>query len=97
MNTAIAKRLLVVWVGLSLITLVYLGMDYAVDSAGVFRPSSVVTVGAIAIALIKVRLIFREFMEVRRAPALLARLTDLCVALIGATLLTAYFLGTALR
>ena len=42
-----------------------------------------VTVSAIVIALIKVRIIFREFMEVRHAPALLCRLTDAWVVLIG--------------
>jgi hypothetical protein len=41
-------------------------------------------------ALIKVRIIFREFMEVRHAPVLLCRLTDLWVVLTGATLLGCY-------
>lgn len=91
------KRLLVVWLALSLITLVYLGMDYAADRGGVFRPSAVVTTIAIVIALVKVRVIFREFMEVRHAPVLLARLTDLWVVLMGVGLLGSYFLGLALR
>jgi hypothetical protein len=51
----------------------------------------------IVIALIKVRIIFREFMEVRQAPVLLCRLTDAWVVLIGAALLGSYFIGTAIR
>ena len=91
------NRLLVVWLALSLITLVYLGMDYAADRGGVFRASAVVTTIAIAIALVKVRVIFREFMEVRHAPVLLARLTDLWVVVMGVSLLGSYYLGIALR
>lgn len=37
--------------------------------------------------------IFREFMQVRNAPTLLCRLTDLWVLMIGAALLGSYFLG----
>jgi hypothetical protein len=53
-------------------------------------------VSAIVIALIKVRIIFREFMEVRHAPALLCRLTDGWVVLIGVCLLGSYFVGSAI-
>ncbi len=52
---------------------------------------------AIVIALVKVRIIFREFMEVRHAPALLCRLTDAWVALMAVSLLGSYFVGVALR
>jgi hypothetical protein len=53
-------------------------------------------VSAIGIALIKVRIIFREFMEVRHAPAWLCRLTDAWVVLIGVCLLGSYFVGSAI-
>jgi Prokaryotic Cytochrome C oxidase subunit IV len=89
------KRLLIVWLVLSAMTLVYVWMDNSVDQNGTLRPSVVVTVSAIVIALIKLRIIFREFMEVRHAPALLRRLTDLWVVLIGVFLLGSYFIGTA--
>ena len=56
-----------------------------------------VTVSAIVIALIKVRIIFREFMEVRHAPALLCRLTDAWVLLIAVCLIGSYFIGMAIR
>jgi Prokaryotic Cytochrome C oxidase subunit IV len=89
------KRLLIVWLVLSAMTLVYVWMDNSVDQNGILRPSVVVTVSAIVIALIKLRIIFREFMEVRHAPALLRRLTDVWVVLIGVFLLGSYFIGTA--
>jgi hypothetical protein len=86
------KRLLIVWLVLSSLTLAYLWIDHSV-----LRPSALVTSSVIVIALIKVRIIFREFMEVRGAPALLCRLTDAWVILIAASLLSCYFIGSALR
>ena len=89
------KRLLLVWVILASLTLAYLWIDHSVD--GSLRASAVVTSGVIVIALIKVRIIFREFMEVRQAPALLCRLTDAWVILIAVSLLGSYFAGMAIR
>jgi hypothetical protein len=90
------NRLLIVWLILTSMTLVYVFMDQAVDQNGTLQASTVVTVSAIGIALIKVRIIFREFMEVRHAPALLCRLTDAWVVLIGVGLLGSYFVGSAI-
>jgi hypothetical protein len=89
------KRLLIVWLILTSMTLVYVWLDHLVDQNGSFEASTVVTVSAIAIALIKVRIIFREFMEVRHAPALLRRLTDGWVVLVGVCLVGSYFIGSA--
>jgi hypothetical protein len=89
------KRLLLVWVILASLTLAYLWIDHSVDGSA--RPSAAVTSSVIAIALIKVRTIFREFMEVRQAPVLLCRLTDAWVILIGASLLGCYFIGMQFR
>jgi hypothetical protein len=89
------KRLLVVWIVLASLTLAYLWIDHSVD--GSLRASAVVTSGVILIAVIKVRIIFREFMEVRQAPVLLCRLTDAWVVLIAVSLLACYFAGTAIR
>ncbi len=89
------KRLLVVWVILASLTLGYLWIDHSAD--GLLRSSAVVTSSVIVIALIKVRIIFREFMEVRQAPVLLCRLTDGWVILIGASLLGTYFSGILTR
>jgi Prokaryotic Cytochrome C oxidase subunit IV len=95
-STTFNKRLLIVWLILTSMTLAYVWMDHTVDQNGTLRASTVVTVSAIVIALIKVRIIFREFMEVRHAPALLCRLTDGWVVLVGACLLGSYFVGSAL-
>ncbi|MDT5257602.1 MAG: hypothetical protein QOD10_2682 [Mycobacterium sp.] len=89
------KRLLVVWVVLASLTLSYLWIDHLVGAT--LRASAVVTSGVIVIAVIKVRIIFREFMEVRQAPALLCRLTDAWVILIAVSLLGCYFAGMAIR
>ena len=96
MSATFNKRLLIVWSILSAMTLVYVWMDEAVDQNGTLRASTVVTVSAIGIALIKARIIFREFMEVRHAPALLCRLTDAWVVLIAVCLLGSYFVGSAI-
>jgi hypothetical protein len=89
------KRLLVVWVILSSLTLGYLWIDHSVD--GSLKSSAMVTSSVIVIALIKVRIIFREFMEVRNAPVLLCRLTDAWVVVVAVALLSSYFVGMQLR
>jgi hypothetical protein len=89
------KRLLAIWLVLSSMTLFYVWLDHSADRGGALQPSTVVSVSAIVIAMIKVRIIFREFMEVRHAPAMLCRLTDAWVLLVGACLLGAYFIGLA--
>jgi hypothetical protein len=89
------SRLLVVWLVLAALTVSYLWIDHSAD--GSLRSNVVVTSSVIVIALIKVRIIFREFMEVRQAPALLCRLTDAWVLLIAAGLFGSYFVGLALR
>ena len=95
MNAQPKRRPLIVWLILSAITLAYLALDRFVDHQGTYRASSVVTTIAILLALVKARLIFQEFMQVRNAPALLYRLTDLWVVLIGVALLGSYFTGLA--
>lgn len=87
------KRLLVVWLVLASLTLGYLGIDHA----DALRPSALVTSSVIVIALIKVRIIFREFMEVRNAPVLLCRLTDAWVLIMATVLLGTYFIGLQIR
>ncbi len=89
------KRLLIVWSILTFLTLVYVWLDNSADENGTLQASTVVTVSAIAIALIKVRIIFREFMEVRDAPVWLCRLTDGWVVLVAGCLLGSYFIGSA--
>ncbi len=85
------KRLLFAWLVLASLTLAYLWIDHTAD--GSLRSSALITSGVIVIALVKVRIIFREFMEVRQAPVLLCRLTDAWVVLIAVVLLGCYFIG----
>lgn len=86
------RRLLVVWLVLALLTLGYLWLDHSVS-----RASTAVTSSVIVIALIKVRIILREFMEVRDASAVLRRLTDAWVLLVAAGLFGSYFIGLAVN
>ena len=92
MNTGFEKRLVVVWLSLSAITLAQLSVG-SIDGQDGLAPNAAIAAGAIGIALIKVRIIFREFMEVRHAPVLLGRLTDLWIVLTGAILLGGYLAG----
>ncbi|WP_310773895.1 cytochrome C oxidase subunit IV family protein [Mycobacterium sp. Z3061] len=89
------RRLLVVWLVLAALTVSYLWIDHSANGSP--RSNVVVTCCVIVIALVKVRIIFREFMEVRQAPALLCRLTDAWVLLIAAGLFGSYFVGLALN
>ena len=92
-KTPFNTRLFVVWLILVAITAAYLWIDHAVSRHGVPTASTVVTVGAICLALIKVRIIMREFMEVRGAPRLLRRVADFWVVLMGAAMLAVYAVG----
>jgi hypothetical protein len=87
------KRLFGVWLVLVAISLAYLGIDRTATHRGIPTVSTVVTVGAICFALIKVRIIMREFMEVHTAPRVLRRLTDFWVLLMAVALLGTYFAG----
>ena len=94
-ETGFNKRLFVVWLILVAISLAYLWIDHEASHQGIPTASTVVTVGAICLAVIKVRIIMREFMEVRRAPRFLLRITDFWVVLMGVAMLGVYFAGRA--
>jgi hypothetical protein len=83
-------RLIFVLLALSAITLAQLGVG-----SQALAPNAAISVAAIGIALFKVRIIVREFMEVRHAPILLGRLTDLWIGIAGVSLLGCYFAGLA--
>ena len=95
METSFNKRLFVVWIVLVGITLIYLWIDTSADANGVLEASTAATVAAICLALVKVRIIMREFMEVRHAPRLLCHLTDGLVVLMGLAMLATYLVGRA--
>ena len=94
-ETSAKKRLLVAWVVVVVITVVYLWIDHSAGDHGVLVGSVAVTVAAIGLALVKFRIIMREFMDVRHAPPALRRITDLLVVVIAVALLTAYFVGSS--
>ena len=94
MHAGFEKRLIVIWLALSAITIMQLWVGSS-DGQAVLVHNSAIAASAIGIALVKVRIIIREFMEVRHAPVLLGRLTDLWVVLTGAILLGGYLAGTA--
>jgi hypothetical protein len=93
MARSVNIRLLIAWLALSALTLIYLWLDRTADENGLLAASTAVTVSAIVIALVKVRIIFREFMEVRHAPEFLCRITDAWVVIIAVCLLGAYVIG----
>jgi hypothetical protein len=89
------RRLVAAWAALVAITVGYLWIDHSADRHGLRVASTVVTGSAICLAMIKVRVIMREFMEVRGDTPLLARLANVLVVVIAAALLTVYFIGRA--
>lgn len=93
MGALLDKRLLAIWAVLVGITLVYLWIDTSADSDGVFIASTAATSAAICLALVKMRIIMREFMEVRYAPRLLRLLTDGLVIVMGVAMLSTYLVG----
>jgi hypothetical protein len=92
-NAGFEKRSIAIWLALSAITLLQLGIS-ALDGRAALAGKSAIAASVIGIALIKVRIIIREFMEVRHAPVLLGRITDLWVVLTGASLLAGHLAGT---
>jgi len=84
-------RLFLIWTLLAAITLLawWIGAHHGRDS---LRPDAAVALSAIAITIVKVRVIMREFMEVKRAPAHLKRITDAWLAVFGLAMIVAYFL-----
>lgn len=96
MRTLFDRRLFVVWLILVAISVSYLWIDHTAEHQGAPSASNVVTVSAICLALVKVRIIMREFMEVRGAPRLLCRLTDLWVLVMGVAMLGVYLAGRAI-
>jgi hypothetical protein len=95
-NLSAERRLAVAWLVVVVITLIYLVIDGSVDGNSVLRASTVASVAAIGLALIKVRIVMREFMVVRHAPRNLRTVTDALVLTMGVFLLGTYLVGRAI-
>lgn len=89
MQISTQSRLLLSWFGLSAVTLLawWIGAHHG---TGPLKPDLAVAFGAISITAVKVRVILREFMDVRHAPARLRHMSDALLALFIAALTTAY-------
>lgn len=96
MHLSAERRLAVAWLVVVAITLIYLAIDGSTDDHGVLRASTVASVAAIGLALLKLRIIMREFMDVRHAPRVLRTLTDALVITMGVFLLGTYLVGRAI-
>jgi hypothetical protein len=89
MQLSAARRIVLVWVLLSAMTLASWQLG-AARGHREFSPSTTVTVGIVVAAALKVWLIIRHFMEVRTAPVWLRRTTDGWLALLVASILALY-------
>lgn len=95
MTAAFEKRLGIVWAILTGITVVQY-VILTTRGQDLFNPNAVLTASVIVVSLVKVRLILTEFMEVRHAPVLLRRLTDLWLLTTIVALLGTYLAAPAL-
>jgi hypothetical protein len=86
------RRLAVAWLAVVAVTLIYL----LIDGSGISGASAVASVSAIGVALVKLRIIMREFMDVRHAPRVLRTLTDALVITMGVFLVGTYLIGRAI-
>ena len=93
MNSSTERRLAVAWVIVVAITLVYVMIDRSADGEHALAASTAASIGAIVLALVKLRIIMREFMDVRHAPKVLRTLTDALLVVMGLSLLGTYLVG----
>lgn len=89
-------RLNVAWVVLAIITVGYLAIDHFANNDGVPEASTVITLGAILLALLKARIIFSEFMDSRNAPRILRVATNLWILAMGTMLIGTYLVSQRL-
>jgi cytochrome b561 len=92
-NPSTERRLAVAWVIVVAITLVYVMIDRSADGEHALAASTAASIGAIVLALVKLRIIMREFMDVRHAPKVLRTLTDALLVVMGLSLLGTYLVG----
>jgi hypothetical protein len=96
MHRSAERRLAVAWLAVVAITLVYLVIDGSAADDGVLVASTAASIAAIVLALVKLRIIMRELMDVRHAPKALRALTDALLAVMAVSLLGTYLVGRAI-
>jgi Prokaryotic Cytochrome C oxidase subunit IV len=94
-NPSSRLRLSVAWLAVVAVTVGYVVIDRSVDRAGP-AASTAASVAAVGIALAKLRIVLREFMDVRHAPKALRTATDALVVGMGVVLLGTYLVGRML-
>ena len=92
MNPSSRLRLSVAWLVVVVVTVLYLVIDRSVAEAG-SAARTVASAAAVAIALVKLRIVLHEFMDVRHAPKSLRTATDALVVGMGVVLLGTYLVG----
>lgn len=90
------KRLVVAWALVVAVTLIYVVIDGSTDHDGILRAGAGTSIAAIVLSLAKLRIIMREFMDVRHAPRVLRTMTDALVVVMGVSLLGTYLAGRAI-
>lgn len=91
MRLTLQTRLFLMWLVLTAITLFAWWMG-AHHGKGPLKPDAAVAFGAISVTLIKVRVIMREFMDLRHAPVRLKRITDAWLIAFAGAMTVAYIL-----
>jgi hypothetical protein len=89
MRSLAAHRVTIAWVVASALTLLSWWLRLEHDG-GTVSASTAATIGVLAVALVKCRLILREFMGVRRAPPWLKLGTDVWLVGLWAAILSLY-------
>jgi hypothetical protein len=90
---AAGARVTWTWALLSALTAVSAALAWALEGAGRLSPGAALTITVLTISAVKTRLVIREFMEVRTAPAWLRRATDAWLAVLMAAIIGLYLLG----
>ena len=92
MSVTSQSRLAITWSTLAAITLLawWIGAHHG---KAALQPDPIVGLSAMAITLVKVRVIIREFMDVRHAPARLRYVTDAWLMVFIIAMIVAYFVG----
>lgn len=86
------RRMFLTWCALAAATVL---SAWAGTGETAFESNAVAALTVIAVAVIKIRVVMREFMHVRHGPVILSWLTDMWLVLTCGTMVGMYLLGVA--